>query len=269
MRTPQEVERKTATVTASFENSLQHLLAELERIDLLIAAQVARARRLHTDDEQFRGLYISEEEIDALLKQPLGRPRWARGPAARNEPGPALDEIGRRNNLRAQESIRCGIELRLHNLQHIFGLDPFEIDVLLVCLAVEVDLRYEKLYAYLNDDVTKKRPSVELVVHLLAPSAEAAFSARNYFTADAPLFRNHLLALFEDPAQPHPPLLAKYINVEARIVRYLLNSDVLDERIRLFSSLSEPGGQFNALLVDDAVRQHLLGSSKTARREGR
>ena len=257
MRTPQEVERKTATVTASFENSLQHLLAELERIDLLIAAQVARARRLHTDDEQFRGLYISEEEIDALLKQPLGRPRWARGPAARNEPGPALDEIGRRNNLRAQESIRCGIELRLHNLQHIFGLDPFEIDVLLVCLAVEVDLRYEKLYAYLNDDVTKKRPSVELVVHLLAPSAEAAFSARNYFTADAPLFRNHLLALFEDPAQPHPPLLAKYINVEARIVRYLLNSDVLDERIRLFSSLSEPGGQFNALLVDDAARRHV------------
>ena len=210
MRTPQEVERKTATVTASFENSLQHLLAELERIDLLIAAQVARARRLHTDDEQFRGLYISEEEIDALLKQPLGRPRWARGPAARNEPGPALDEIGCRNNLRAQESIRCGIELRLHNLQHIFGLDPFEVDVLLVCLAVEVDLRYEKLYAYLNDDVTKKRPSVELVLHLLTPSAEAAFGARNYFTAQSPLFRNHLLELFEDPSQPHPPLLAKH-----------------------------------------------------------
>jgi len=60
-----------------FESSLQHLLAELERIDLLIAAQVARARRLHADDEQFHGLYISEEDVDALLRQPLGRPRWS------------------------------------------------------------------------------------------------------------------------------------------------------------------------------------------------
>ena len=58
----------------AFENSLQHLLAELERIDLLIAAQVARARQLYTNDEQFRGLYISEEEVNALLKQPLGFP---------------------------------------------------------------------------------------------------------------------------------------------------------------------------------------------------
>src|SRR5262245_56594218 len=52
-----------------FENSLQHLLAELERIDLLIVAQVAYARRLHADDEQFHGLSISEEEVYTLLRQ--------------------------------------------------------------------------------------------------------------------------------------------------------------------------------------------------------
>jgi SpoVK/Ycf46/Vps4 family AAA+-type ATPase len=257
MGTPHEVERKSGATTVSFENSLQHLLAELERIDLLIAAQVARARRLHADDEQFRGLYISEEEIDLLLKQPAGRPRWARTPTALNELGLALDKIGRLNASRKEESVRRGIELRLDRLQHNFGLDAFEVDALLVCLAVEVDLRYEKLYAYLNDDVTKKRPSVELVLNLLAPSAEAGFGARRYFTAAAPLFRNHLLMLFEDPSQPHPPLLATYINVDARIVRYLLNSDVPDERIRPFSFLSDPDQQFNALLVDEAARRHL------------
>ena len=59
-----------------FTHSTEHLLAELERVDLLIQTQVARARQLHVNDEQFRGLYISEQELDALLKQPLGRPRW-------------------------------------------------------------------------------------------------------------------------------------------------------------------------------------------------
>ena len=59
-----------------FANSLQHLFAELERIDLLIAAHVSRARRLHAEDEQFHGLYISEEEVDASSTA-LGSPRWA------------------------------------------------------------------------------------------------------------------------------------------------------------------------------------------------
>jgi SpoVK/Ycf46/Vps4 family AAA+-type ATPase len=259
MGIPHEVERASAATTLPFENSLQHLLAELERIDLLIAAQVTRARRLHADDEQFRGLYISEEEIDTLLKQPAGRPRWARARDALDGPGRALDKIGRLNKLRREESVRRGVELRLDRLQQNFGLDAFEVDILLICLAVEIDLRYEKLYAYLNDDVTKKRPSVELVLNLLAPSVEAGFDARRYFSADAPLFRSHLLALFEDPSQPHPPLLAKYINVDPRIARYLLNSDVLDERIWPFSYLSDSSKQSNGLLIDQAARRRLGG----------
>ena len=241
----------------AFESSLQHLLAELERIDLLIATQVARARRLHADDEQFHGLYISEEEIDTLLRQPTGRPRWASVQTALAELAPVLDTVARRNRSRKEESVRRGIELRLDRLQDSFGLDSFEVDVLLVCLAVEMDLRYEKLYAYLNDDVTKKRPSVELVLNLLTPSTDAAFGARRYFTADAPLFRNYVLNLFEEPSQPQPPLLGKYLSVDARIVRYLLGSDVLDERIRPFSCLSDPGEPSNAVLVDEADRRRL------------
>jgi SpoVK/Ycf46/Vps4 family AAA+-type ATPase len=245
------------TVALPFEGSLQHLLAELERIDLLIAIQVARARRLHADDEQFHGLYISEGEIDTLLRQPTGRPRWASVPTALTDLAPTLDAVARRNRSRKEEGIRRGVELRLDRLQASFGLDAFELDVLLVCLAVEIDLRYEKLYAYLNDDVTKKRPSVELVLNLLAPSIDAAFAARRHFTADAPLFRNYLLSLSEEPSQPQSPLLGKYLNVDPRIVRYLLDSDVPDERIRPFSCLSDPGEPSSAVLVDEAGRRRL------------
>jgi hypothetical protein len=136
----------------AFENSLQHLLAELERIDLLIAAQVARARQLYTNDEQFRGLYISEEEVNALLKQPLGFPRWARGQTTLGDLAATLENIAEQINQRRQVSLERGVELRLHRLQQLFGLSQFEIDALLVCFAVEADLRYERLYAYLQDD---------------------------------------------------------------------------------------------------------------------
>ena len=244
--------------SAAFASSRQHLLAELERIDLLIAAEVARARRLHASDEQFRGLYISEEEVDALLRRPVGQPRWAGAAQADAEPKPGLDEIGRVNRARRDESVRRGVELRLDRLQQHFGLDAFEVDVVLVCLAVEMDLRYEKLYAYLNDDVTKKRPTVGLVLDLLAPAAEARLGSRRYFGAEASLFRHHLLTLFEDPSQPHPPLLAKYIAVDPRIVRYLLDTDAVDERIRACVSLLDPEAGPDRWPVDDATRRQLV-----------
>src|SRR5215467_8914593 len=224
----------------AFETSLQHLLAELERIDLLIAAQVARARKLYASDEQFRGLYISEEEVNALLKQPLGFPRWARGQTSLGDLTVTQENISQQINRRKQASLQRGIELRLHRLQQLFGLSPFEVDVLLVCFAVEADLRYERLYAYLQDDVTKKRPSIDLVLSLLAPSMEAKFAARSHFTEGAPLLRHHLLEQIEDPSQPHQPLLAKYLKVDGRIVRYLLGSDELDPRIQPYAMLRDP-----------------------------
>jgi hypothetical protein len=59
-----------------FAQSSDHLLAELERIDLMIRSRVAELRRVQSEDEHFRGLYISEQEIDALLTRPIGRPLW-------------------------------------------------------------------------------------------------------------------------------------------------------------------------------------------------
>jgi ATPase family associated with various cellular activities (AAA) len=258
METQPDATDNTDVTASVFASSLQHLLAELERIDLLIAAEVARARRLHMDDEQFRGLYISETEVDLLLRQPAGQPRWAGTAPAPLEHQSTLDELRRRNAQRREQSVHRGIELRLERLEQIFGLDPFEIDALLVCLAVEMDLRYEKLYAYLQDDVTKKRPSVGLVLNLLAPTIEAGFDARRYFSAEAALFRHHLLTLFDDPAQPHPPLLARSLGVDPRIVRYLLNSGALDERIRSLSTLIDPDEASTGPCVDEATRRRLV-----------
>ncbi|ELS00486.1 hypothetical protein Xen7305DRAFT_00001870 [Xenococcus sp. PCC 7305] len=64
-----------------YATSVEHLLAELERIDLLVRVQVWQARQQQASDPQFQGLYISEQELETLLQQPIGLPSWANKPS--------------------------------------------------------------------------------------------------------------------------------------------------------------------------------------------
>jgi hypothetical protein len=172
-----------------YENSLGHLLEELRRIDLLIRLRVLefQTKGQGTLDE-FRGLCIQEEEIDALLAET--DPLQAKMEIEPSQLKLHLDHLAALEARIAEKkvaSLREGIVLRLERLKELFQLSSFEVDALLICLAPELDLRYEKLYAYLQDDVTKKRPSIGLVLDLLSPSFEAKLAARQAFAPTAPL----------------------------------------------------------------------------------
>jgi AAA+ superfamily predicted ATPase len=251
----------------AFSDSLTHLLAEMERIDLLMRFQVARQRKLSGEDEQFRGLYIQEHEVDALLQKPIGVPQWfASGLEWPTGPASEIGMLEHCIEQRRQASLRQGIELRLERLRQLFELDPFDIDVLLVCMAVEFDLRYEKLYAYLQDDVSKKRPGVGLIFNLLAPTLELSIKARRRLQAEAPLLRFHLVEMLEDPAQPRSPLLSKYLKADDRIAQYLLGADGVDERIRPFVEYvdSRCVPQPDPLELDEDTRQGLMSFAAIA-----
>ena len=60
-------------------------------------------------------------------------------------------------------SIERGVFLGLPGLATRFGLSPLERQAVLVCLAPELDRKYDTLYAYLQQDITRKRPSADLV----------------------------------------------------------------------------------------------------------
>ena len=242
-----------------YTTSLQHILAELERVDLLVQVQVRRARQVHMADSEFQGLCISEQEIDALLKQPVGLPCWASSlsPSPRTEVRTAFDQMAADIGKRKAESARQAVTLRLEELARLFHLTPFDVDTLLICLALELDLRYERLYAYLQDDVTKKRPSVNLVLNLLCPSFEDKLAARDRFNSESPLFKHYLLHLFDDPSHQNPPLLSKYLRVDERVVNYLLGSDEIDTRLQTCARLSVSQTCLDDLFLPPDVKHRL------------
>jgi SpoVK/Ycf46/Vps4 family AAA+-type ATPase len=255
-----------------YATSLQHILAELERIDLLIQVQLQRLQHNQSNDTAFQGLYISEDELEELLAKPIGQPRWATAttPFTDDEVQAVFEELSTNIRERKAASIQQGITLRLEELARSFHLNVIDINILLICFAPELDLRYESLYSYLQSDVTKKRPSVDLVLNLLCPSLEAKIAARQRFIASAPLIKHNLLNLGDDPSAQQPPLLSKYLKMSDRIVNYLLNIDEIDSRISIYTKYKLPQVKLEELLLPTEIKQRfrLLTQEPQALTEG-
>lgn len=160
------------------------------------------------------------------------------------------------------ESLKRGIELRLHSLSELFSLTPFEVDVILLGLASELDGRFAKLYAYLQNDLTKKQPSVGMILDLLCAGLEEKLEAREYFSPSAPLLGNRLISLVGDGADANPPLLSRFVKLDERIAAFLLNSDKTDPKIARFSTLVKPVRTFDDLIVLDDQKNCLLEAVK-------
>ncbi len=248
----------------SYENSREHLLDELQRVDLLLHREVLRVRQKASGslDGPAR-LYISEEEVDALLAP---QDVIAPSEAASAEEGAIASRLSSLESLIARKKsagLDEGSSLRLERLREEFQLTAFDLDVLLINLAPEVDSKYETLYAYVQDDLTKRRPTVALVLHLLCSSFAAKLAARQRFTPGAPLLEHGLLHLVQDSTLGPSSLLNRALVLDDRIANYLLDGDALDSRLTPYAQLVSPQGDFTSLFLSDETKQRLHHFSRS------
>ncbi len=245
-----------------FQNSLDHLLAELGRVELKLQLRVASTRKSHgqTDDDNFHGLYVSEKQVAAIIsgrRSPKEDGSLRPGdstPVALNE---SLRQVGEHIVDGEKESPHHGLTLRLNELGRLFRLSKFDIDVLLVCLLGELDMEYQQVYAYLQDDITKKSPTVNLVMQLLCESPGDMLKARQAFSPEAPLMKYHIMHLHDDHTPRPTPLLAKFLQIDERITSYLLGTDQIDSRLIPFTHLASPKLKLQDIILDDETAHRL------------
>ncbi|MGH2403083.1 MAG: ATP-binding protein, partial [bacterium] len=117
--------------------------------------------------------------------------------------------------------------------------------VLFLCLAPELDPTFERLYAYVQNDVSRKYPTPHLALTLFAgdPRASARgdrgedrLAARNSFLTDAPLRRFRLVAL-DHGSLPGTAPGARPLRLDDRIIDYVCGVNRLDERVADFLML--------------------------------
>ncbi|HKV78329.1 MAG TPA: AAA family ATPase [Candidatus Sulfotelmatobacter sp.] len=215
-------------------------LPALRRLDHLLDLAV-RSTLDSSGPAPFRGLYLDREQVNRLLAREVGAP-WF--PLVQVSLESTADDLSRG-------------ESALARIVESFGLSPFDADVVLLALAPEIDLRYEKIYAYLQDDVTRKRPTVELALNLLCSSLEEKLDRRVHFSAGSMLLRQGLLHLVSDPNQAEPSSLAHYLKLDDQIKRKLLGETGLDDRLASFCQLADPQVDWDSVPLDTETRQAL------------
>ena len=224
------------------ESPVNELLSLLQRLDsrleyALAASEIAYGKSATQDP--YRGLHVNSEDVHRSLSDSPGNPLF--------HPDNAI----------ALPSDFIPADSRLAELQQQFQLSDFDVDIIAIALAPELDRRYERLYAYLQDDVRCKRPSVDLALNLLCPTAAEKLARRIHFAADALLLRHNLLHLVPDPNQPKSTLLAHQLHLDDQVVRFLLQQPGLDARIAPFCQLIQPTLSLDTLPLSPELKQAL------------
>jgi hypothetical protein len=178
---------------------LEHLLLRIRPLNRALRAAVVRqgqlAARLFRPD--VTPLCVTEEQVKTLLGDVN---ELMKGEVAIGMPALLTPE-----EEAAEEALRAGAgeshsPLPLDRLTQALRLTPFEQEAVLLCAAVELDRSYERIYAYILDDLNRRYPCIELLSALTADSLAERCARREALQAHSKLRRTGVLQSFGSPA---------------------------------------------------------------------
>lgn len=216
--------------------SLAHLLGRIDLVAARVRAAVDRRRASDPDPlDRFRGLHISAAQVDNLLAT-------ADAPTPPDpESAARLEDLERK----ADAAERSGFDIRLRRLARTFDLDDLDVELLLIALAPDLDDRFERLYGYLHDDVSRRRGSIGLWLDLCSLEPASGVAWRR-LSADGQLIASRVL-LVEDLDRP---FLTRSLRVPDRVAAFLLGSDSTDAQVAALTYRCEglPGAEVEGLV---------------------
>ncbi|MGI0484859.1 AAA family ATPase [Pantanalinema rosaneae CENA516] len=247
------------------KQSSSDLLLAFQRLDQRLEQVIAAAQSVYgaeAADDLYRGLYVHWEQVERELGREPGAPalQFSQSSSSGNFSSDWDDLESSKGMNILSKSTDCPPQFNW--LAKTFDLTPFDLDLILIALAPEVDLRYERIYAYLQDDVTRKRPTVDLVLNLLCASAEEKLNRRVRLMPSAPLLQHQVLHVVGDIHQSLPPLLSHYLKLDEPIIHWLLGQAMLDPRLSGLAQLVQGKASWEEIPLEPSTIGALLSLTR-------
>ncbi|WP_410667674.1 ATP-binding protein [Amycolatopsis sp. cmx-4-68] len=179
--------------------AVEHLrvrLAELHQALRVAVARQAEAAAMLTRPD-LTPFCVTDEQVDALLDRVDAFTEAMTEPPSAPRQDPESEQ-----HLRRLAASR-GVTLPLDALATRYGLSRAEQDALLLVAAPELDPGYERVYAYVVDNLNRRAPCVELLVTVVAEAPADRLELRRALGAAGRLRRYGLLRSYgEAPTEP-------------------------------------------------------------------
>jgi len=220
--------------TGYYDGPLAHAFDELHRLRVRLRARIALERelgRIPTRADATERGYVTGDAVDASLElderllvllqrgEPL---RWRQ----------ATEDIDREVAGRLARTLVVGVPLPMRQLIDDFGLSPLAVDMLWLAVGAELDGGIRQSIGYLQNDLTRHYPDLELAIGLFCEGPGARVLARRELAPDAPLFRHGLLVLPRDHLNDDCTVLRMPLRPSRRVVDFLLGDKAPDPTVR-------------------------------------
>lgn len=245
-----------------YRDNLENLLSHLSLLDLRLLSEIQRLR-LRSDAQEadeFKGMFVSEDDIERLLSE-MAQTR--NGTEGKNFQ-PLANIIAQKQNEiaeRTSASEEAGVTLSIENLRRTFGLCDFELSVVALCIAPEIDIKYETLYSYLQEDVSKRKPTLNLVLSLLCFGVSERVEYRNLLVNSSPLIQHGLMHFSDDTGARGTSLLGSVLTLEQRVVDFILGATSLDSELKSATLLDCLDITWDSIVLPTEVMERLITAS--------
>lgn len=127
--------------------------------------------------QSIMGVVVTREEFESSLENTTETTAYS---SLNDEEAKELDMVRDYFLGRYNATLNSGIRFPLVRVGESFELDFFQYSVVLTLLCCELNKKYEKMFAFLQDDITKKTLSIELAIQLWA---EVGDNTSEYYPA--------------------------------------------------------------------------------------
>ncbi|HEY5961373.1 MAG TPA: AAA family ATPase [Polyangiaceae bacterium] len=210
----------------------RYLNTEVERLRLVLKLHIAWLKTVWGSESRqgYQGLVISDTEVTRLLETNAAAEQEfrERDPQARRIVV-ALTAIESELEIQNRLLGETGNPPALRQLARLFRLTDFERDILFLCVAPELEPSFERLYAYVLDDATRK--------HATAYLARALFGGQSSSAKDDAalmpqgVLRRLRLILLEPSPVSSGVRSSSPLRVPERVVNYILGANHIDDSV--------------------------------------
>jgi hypothetical protein len=144
-------------------------------------------------------------------------------------------------------------ESSLYKLAKTFGLSPFDIGVVVMAIAPELDRRYERLYASLQGSQEGKpwrKPRIDLALNLLGGGEAEQQVQQSRFAPQAPLAR-----LLQSINHAPQALRQQTLQLNPLVSRYLLGQRSLSPQLSSYCQISWPQPSAANLMAANLMKE--------------